>query len=366
MLLFIKIKQNFSFTDFMVITMLPAPIFRHITNIPKGVKINPTKFFNRVFDEGELAHNILNEQPPQKQFIGTIPRVFFSSLSAQEIPNAAIKIRELFAQFSNLLSMPTDDTKIIKLFKKELKKLIKQNIKVENLGIGTRANTFKLTVKDKNFTVKTFKSATQVKKSLFPGSTEGEELFNMAERSNGHGGEIEPILAKFIAHKTGTGVVPRFYFGKLGHNNSSDGYMVTKYVDEKAIPQIKNIALLHVASPLNFRDLIVDSSLNLNHINGIVYDIGGVTLKNHFPNDLGTAKLIRELCKIIDKDNIERFKIFWKKNLNNPKLFNAFLYINQEARFNNLFKEYIHMNKFTPDQKEILKSIGVKFKSSLW
>lgn len=336
---------------FYVSIMIPTPIYKSISNIPAGTKINPTKFFKTVFDNGDLANNILEGLPREKQFIGTIPRVFFSSLTPKEIPTTALKIRELFADFSQYIYNATisKNKATIEPFKNKLSELIKQNINFEILGKGARANTFKLTIQDKIFTVKTF-----APNNIWP----IDPLIKAAERICGHGGEIEPIHAKFITHKTGAGITPRFNFGKVDHNNSNDGYIVSRFINEKSKPQIKNTALLHIASPINFKDLIIYPPLN--HINGIVYDIGGAELKQHYPNDRETAKFIREICTLADKGNVNKFKNFLKQHELNPKCFDALVYINHESRVNKFFKEAITDGDFTPQQQKILSLIGIR------
>lgn len=347
------------FHRFYVITMISNPIYRTISHIPSGAKVNPAKLFNRVFDNGELANNILENLPRKKQFVGTIPRVFFSSIKSKEIPDAAIKIRELFAEFTQFVNKTqlSRSKTIIEDFKNKLSKLIKQNIIFEIIGDGSRAYAFKLSIQDKEFKVKSFKPASALRRYM---QNESDNSIRAIERADGHGGEIEAILAQFASHKTGTGILPRFNFGKVAHNNSNDGYMVSRYVKPTEIPQIKNIALLHIASPINFNDTCIHS--NINHINGIVFDLGGAKLKKHYPNNRDTAKLIRKICQFIDKGDNKKFKKFLKQNKSNQKCIDAIAYIKRESRVNNIFKEAESWGDFTPQQQEIFSTIGIRIK----
>lgn len=363
--------------------MFPLRLYRTISNIPPGTKLSPAKFFKSFYVEENLLHDVLKEQPEKKYFLGTIPRVFFTEIKREEIPEVAMKIRELFASFAKNLSeisiykkgsvsrilslkeflenLSNQNTNsavspdiIINSFKENLATLIKQNIKLEQLGDGTIGQAFKLTIKDKDFTVKSFAPIYEGLRLTFRSFLE--------KLPCSHGGKIEPILAAFITHKSGTGISPRFYFGKIAYNNNNDGYLVSRYVNKNSVPQIKNIAFLHMASPIEFIDVLIHP--DWNHINGIVYDFGGAKLKQHYPNDRETAKFIRKLCALADKGDVIKCKEFLDANASNPKCKDAIEYIKKEAWKNELYDDCLYNKEITDNQKEVLSIFGVeKFKS---
>lgn len=364
--------------------MFPLRLYRTISNIPPGTKLSPAKFFKSFYVEENLLHDVLKEQPEKKHFLGTIPRVFFTEVKREEIPDVAMKILELFAGFAKTFSetfiyrnkranhilnlekflenIPNREIKsaesinlIINSFKENLATLIKQNIKLEQLGGGAIGQAFKLTVKDNDFTVKTFAPAYKKYRLTF--------RYFLEKLPCNHGGEIEPVLSTFIAHKSGTGITPRFYFGKIAYNNNNDGYLVSRYVSNNAVPQIKNVAFLHMASPIEFIDVMTYP--DWNHINGIVYDIGGAKLKQYYPNDRETAKFIRKLCALVDKGDVIKCKEFLDANTSNPKCHEAIAYIKKESWKNEFYDDCLYHKEITANQKEILSMLGVeKFKSN--
>ncbi len=270
--------------------------------------------------------------------------------------NRILNLKEFLENIPNSEIKSADSIKnIINSFKENLATLIKQSIKIEQLGDGLIGQAFKLTIKDKNFTVKSFAPVYDGLRLTFRSFLE--------KLPCGHGGEIEPVLSTFIAHKSGTGITPRFYFGKIAYNNNNDGYLVSRYVSNNAVTQIKNIAFLHMASPIEFIDVMTHP--DWNHINGIVYDIGGAKLKQYYPNDRETAKFIRKLCALADKGDVIKCKEFLDANTSNPKCQEAIAYIKKEAWKNELYDDCLYNKEITANQKEILSMLGVeKFKTN--
>lgn len=208
------------------------------------------------------AESLLEKYPQTSRFMGSVPYSWLKNIKKEDIPDYTKLIFDLFADFAKNMHCRRDDSplnykKQMQEYSLKLEALIGVETKIEYLGEGTIGRTYKLSVGEENYVVKTF-FANPVKFGYYTRHGKGAEI-------------LSAVYAKYNAPK---GYFADFYFGKFARNDDFDGFMVTKYIDydNAKTSYVKNMILERlIEQPIYCGNLV-----NNNSVLDTVVDYGEV------------------------------------------------------------------------------------------
>ena len=208
------------------------------------------------------AESLLEKYPQTSRFMGSVPYSWLKNIKKEDIPDYTKLIFALFADFAKNMHCKRDDSplnykKQMQEYSLKLEELIGLKTKIEYLGEGTIGRTYKLSVGEENYVIKTF-FTNPVKFGYYTRHGKGAEI-------------LSAVYAKYNAPK---GYFADFYFGKFARNDDYDGFMITKYIDydNAKISYLKNMLLERlIEQPIYCGNLV-----NNNAVLDTVVDYGEI------------------------------------------------------------------------------------------
>lgn len=167
----------------------------------------------------EQVEYILRKYPQTSRFMGSVPYSWMKNIKKQEISECTKQIFDLFSDFAKNVSCrrcehQSNYRKQMDESASKIENLIGQKTKIEYLQDGTIGRTYKLSIGDEKFVIKTFFK-----------NPVGLGYYTR------HGKGAEILSAVYAKHKAPKGQFADFYFGKFARKDDLDGFMVTKFID---------------------------------------------------------------------------------------------------------------------------------------
>ena len=243
------------------------------------------------------VETILKQYPQTGRFMGSIPFNWMKDVKKEEIPERTNQIFDLFANFARSVTCARNNHH--SNYKKQmdecalnLEKLTGERTKMEYLGEGTIGRTYKLSVGEENFVVKTF-FTNPVGLGYYTRHGKGAEI-------------LSAVYAKYNAPK---GYFADFYFGKFAKKDDFDGFMVTKFIDYDTAKTsyVKNMML----DKMTEHPVVCGNLVNNNSVLDTVVDYGEIT-KGGLANNR-QYKIQRLIVSALLSEDVERFNNICKQ-----------------------------------------------------
>jgi len=211
------------------------------------------RYLSKQFIESEeIAFDALKKYPKSRRFVGNLPSEWIAKIPKANRRETVQQIQDLFAGFSEKLYSPKsakiqEDEKLVADFSNQLKQILKLYTNIEYIDSGSAGKAYKLEVGLREYVFKVFHNDIG---DIFTGSS---------------GKLIEPARAPH-SNKKGCKSFVDFYFGKIATEESQDGFMLTKFVeqDEKFKPyeEIKRL-LNFLKSPVSSSDSYISDGRDI-------------------------------------------------------------------------------------------------------
>lgn len=316
--------------------------------IQDNPKFNLQLFLSKKLIRDNRLIDILEKYPNINRNIGKIPKVFFKNIPRDKHKEYALKIYELFSNYSLILNYdfslepnnedywPCKDGELAQ----KLSKLLKQKISINYVGHGCNGNGFKINIDNKNYFYKVF------------------YLYNTDENIfDQHGINAEVPFAYYANKKGRIGQFAKFYFGRIASKHEKDCFLITEFIDKKQCNTKKN------KLSIDYLTINADEKRKIsNSINDKIVDFGGLIESNI--QELKNAeirKFIRIILKHINyKFDDSIFEATWEINENNLNSLKK--YVNKKGNYNsyqesiNIIQTQIH--NIPPEIIDLLKNIN--------
>lgn len=213
---------------------------------------NPTEYFRVNPTNYDKLEEIYTRFPMTKREIGKVPQSFLEFVPKEKHQSC---IEQLYNEIEEFRKNHN-----IRIFEQKLRSLLNQEIKIEKIDTGKYGDGYRIDTQDNHsYCLKIYKNDKQ-------------------KSSKKHGVHIEPQIALFANSHSKEYV--KMHFGKVAPPNKNDGFIVTTYIDENSTPTNEETEILDY----NYAIDNSDTSEVHNKINGIIYDFGGIIIREKNAN----------------------------------------------------------------------------------
>ena len=235
------------------------------------------------------------------RYLGSIPQAWLSDVDEDKKESARERLKEEFSNFARRTSCNCDsyntkysDDLAIYAFCESFEEITGKIPKIEYLDEGTIGRTFKLSIDNEDYVVKTF--------------FKDPDTYGYYST---HGKGAEVLAAAYTQKHSKKGQYADFHFGKFARENDNDGFLVTKYVDfnnSQKSPITNNLLKLVQRTPVESYD-----KYNIkNTIFDTIVDYGGLK-KGGYLNKK-QYRFQREILEAIDNGDYEKYKNILEEN----------------------------------------------------
>lgn len=295
--------------------------------------INLANYLGKNLYNVRQVEKMLRQCPSLKRDVGDIPFFWFRKITQENLRVKKQKIFDLFANFALKIyspqNMPLEKfSRDIEIFRKSLSEILQEKINIEFLGEGAIGKAFKLSIGEKNCTLKLFH---QQDKSL-------------QSYTSGHGKGAEILVASYAKANEKVNKFAKFFFGRFARENDNDGFFITDFVTENSARKIssKNIIWERLKSFL----YSYDAYRKDNMIGNTVVDYGNLKIHPLLKNKT-TRWLVNHLINALEHKNMFMCKNIFEKYKNTKFLEQANLYLKEalsyEKNISSEIKSYLEM-----------------------